>query len=149
MGARESNSGQLHCTVTGAGAVGDAVSAARTFAVLQGIGDSDVSRLCVVVEELVANLYEHGGVARGDSVDLSLSRAPGGITIVLADPGQPFDPRTAPPSKPRPDRGGGAGINMVRAWTRLVDYSAQPNGNRLELLMPVQRNPMAPGTPRS
>jgi len=147
MEARESNSGQLHCTVNGTGAVGDATRAARAFGAGQGISDSDVSRLCVVIEELVANLYEHGGVARGDRVDLSLSCAPGGIRILLGDPGRPFDPRTARSSKPRPTRGGGAGVSIVKAWTRFVDYTAQPGANRLELLMPIQQNEIGPGVP--
>ena len=38
---------------------------------------SDVSRLCVVIEELVANLYEHGGLTGSDAIDLSLVSAPG------------------------------------------------------------------------
>ena len=143
MGARESNSGQLNCRVHGLSAVGDAVSAVRAFAVFHGMTDSDVSRLCVVIEELVTNVYEHGGVDRGDGVDLTLSREPGGITIVLADPGRPFDPRTAPSSRPRPTRGGGVGINIVRAWTRFVDYSIQPKGNRLELHMPISAKRIA------
>jgi len=129
----------------GAGAVGEATIAARAFAVLQGIADSDVSRLCVIIEELVANLYEHGGVTCDDGVELSLSNTTDGIKIVLADPGQPFDPRTAISAKPEPARGGGAGINIVQAWTRFVDYSVQPERNRLELLMPIRRNEAAPG----
>lgn len=138
MGARESNSGQWHCTVAGTRAVVDATTAARAFASDQGVADSDISRLCVVVEELVVNLYEHGGVTVGDRVDLSLFRTPEGIRISLGDPGQPFDPRAATSNKTRPVRGGGAGLDLVRAWTKFIDYTVQPGGNRLELLMPIQ-----------
>ena len=138
MGARESSPGQLHCTVAGPRAVADATTAARAFAADQGIADSDVSRLCVVVEELVANLYDHGGVTGGDRVDLSLFRASEGIRILLGDTGRPFDPRTATSSRTRPARGGGAGIAIVKAWTRFVDYTVHPGGNRLELFMPIE-----------
>jgi len=132
--------GRLDCRFAGDRAVSDAANAARSFAVEQGITPSDVSRLCVIIEELVANLYEHGGLTGSDAIDLSLYGAPEGISIVLSDPGRPFDPRTATPRKPRPARGGGAGINIVCAWTRFVDYVAQPGQNRLELFMPIRRD---------
>jgi anti-sigma regulatory factor (Ser/Thr protein kinase) len=140
MGARESIAGRLDCRFAGNRAVSDAANAARNFAVELGLARSNVSRLCVIIEELVANLYEHGGLTGSDAIDLSLFNAPEGISIVLSDPGRPFDPRTATPSKPRPARGGGAGINIVCAWTRFVDYVVQPGQNRLELLMPIRRN---------
>jgi len=108
-----------------------------------------VSRLCVILEELVTNLYEHGSVSRSDGVALTLSTIPGAIRIVLADPGEPFDPRTARSTKRRPARGGGAGINIVRAWTRFIDYNVRPGRNRLELLMPIHNDEIAPGTPPS
>jgi serine/threonine-protein kinase RsbW len=147
MAARESKPGQYNCQVSGVGAVSDATTAARAFAIEQGVAGRDVSRLCVILEELVTNLYEHGGVTRSDCVSLTLSTLPGGIKIVLADPGEPFDPRTARSTKRRPARGGGAGINIVRAWTRFLDYSVQPGQNRLELLMPVHMDEIAPEMP--
>ena len=137
MGARESKSGRLDCQFAGDNIVIEATTAARDFAVEQGMTRGDVSRLCVIIEELVANLYEYGGLARTDAIKLSLVRTPEGITILLSDPGRPFDPRTATSNRPRPDRGGGAGIDIVRAWTRFVDYVVQPRQNRLELLMPI------------
>jgi len=145
MAARESKPGRLNCRVGGAGAVSEVTTAARAFAIEQGITGSDVSRLCVILEELVTNLYEHGRVTRSDAVNLTLSTALGGIKIVLADPGEPFDPRTATSTRRRPARGGGAGINIVRAWTRFMDYSVQPGQNRLELLMPIYKNEIVPG----
>jgi hypothetical protein len=36
-----------------------------------------------------------------------------------------------------PDRGGGAGIGLVRAWAQFVDYRITEQGNRLELLLPL------------
>jgi len=137
MGARESKSGRLDRRFAGNGAVVDAAGAAHDFAIEQGIARSDVSRLCVIIEELVANLYEHGGLTGSDAFRLSLIRTAAGINIMLADPGRPCDPRTATSNKSRPDRGGGAGLNIVRAWTQLVDYVVQPGQNRLELLMPI------------
>ena len=143
MGASESKSGRLDCRFAGNNAVVDATTAARDFAVEQGLARSDVSRLCVIIEELVANLYEHGGLTGTDAIGLSLDRAPEGINIVLSDPGRPFDPRTATSNRLRPARGGGAGIDIVRAWTEFVDYVVQPGQNRLELLMPIQNDEIA------
>jgi serine/threonine-protein kinase RsbW len=137
MGARESKSGRLDCSFAGDNIVVEATTAAREFAVEQGMARDDGSRLCVIVEELVANLHEHGGLSSNDAISLLLVRVPEGLTIVLSDPGRPFDPRTATSNRPRPDRGGGAGIEIVRAWTKFVDYGVQPGRNRLELLMPI------------
>jgi anti-sigma regulatory factor (Ser/Thr protein kinase) len=145
MSPRESYSDRMTCELQGSTAVSEASGAARVFGEAQSLTKDDLARLCIVIEELVANLYEHGGVAHSDRVRLSLSNDSNGIRIVLADPGQPFDPRTAVSSKQQPLRGGGAGVNLVRSWTRFVDYSVQPNMNRLELLMPIQTNEFQSG----
>ena len=145
MSPRESYSDRMTCQLRGSKAVSRASAAARVFGEAQSLTMDGLARLCIVIEELVANLYEHGGVAHGDEVRLSLSKDAGGIRIILVDPGQPFDPRTASSHKPHPPRGGGAGIRIIRAWTRLVEYSVQPGSNRLELLMPIQTNEIHSG----
>ena len=141
MNARESKSGRLDRSFAGDGTVIAATRAAHDFAVDQGLERSDVSRLSVIIEELVANLYEHGGISDGDAIGLSLVHGPDGINIVLSDSGRPFDPRAMASNRPRPDRGGGAGINIIRAWTQFVDYAVEPGQNRLELLMPIHLSP--------
>ena len=86
---------------------------------------------------MVTNLYDHGGLTEIDEVELSLRSERDGIRIVIADPGKPFDPRSAPTKRQRPERGGGVGIDIVRSWAQIVDYDVTPEGNRLELLLPL------------
>ena len=137
MSLGESNSDRISCTLRGSDAVSNASSAARSFGEAQWLTDDELARLCIIIEELVANLYDHGGVTGEHEVELTLASEPDGIHITLLDPGTPFDPRTAPSSRQRPERGGGAGIDIVRAWAEFVDYRATDQGNRLELLLPV------------
>jgi anti-sigma regulatory factor (Ser/Thr protein kinase) len=135
MGGRESNS--LVITLGGEDAVHAATAAARSFAAEFGLGHDDTARLCIVIEELVTNLYEHGGVSGGDRVKLAFASEPGGVRIVLDDPGIAFDPRGTA-SGAVPDRGGGAGVNLVRAWTQILDYRSIGGVNTLSLLLPLR-----------
>lgn len=138
MGSGESNMGTTLVQVSGASPVTDAAKAVRDFAAGNEIKGSDLSRLCVIVEELVANLYEHGGLAQDDRVELTLSAVAHGVRIVMVDPGRPFDPRTARSGHRRPERGGGAGLDIVRNWASQIDYRLSDGRNRLELLIPVR-----------
>ena len=81
--------------ISGATPVTNAIEVAREFALANGVVEHDLSRLCVIVEELMANLYEHGGVGPEDIVELSLARESDGVRIIVIDPGPPFDPRMA------------------------------------------------------
>jgi serine/threonine-protein kinase RsbW len=135
MGGRESNSRAI--TLGGEDAVHTATATARSFAAEFGLGHDDASRLCIVIEELVTNLYEHGGVTGGDRVELALAREPDGVRIVLGDPGTAFDPRNAT-RRAIPDRGGGAGVNLVGAWTQILDYQRISGVNTLSLLLPLR-----------
>jgi serine/threonine-protein kinase RsbW len=136
MSSRESYPESMTCLLQGPLAVGDAVAAARGFAETCELASQDIARLCIVVEELIANLYDHGGLTDADQVELRLAAEPDGIRISIADHGTPFDPRTVPPNPERPDRGGGAGIELVRAWARILSYEVTSEGNRIELLLP-------------
>ena len=134
---RESNSDRVECQLQGSKAVRDALGAAHRFGEVQQLSEDQLARLCIIIEELIANLYDHGGLTEEDKVEMSLGREPDGIRIIIADPGKPFDPRSAAPRRERPARGGGAGIDIVRSWAHFVDYSATQDGNRLELMLPI------------
>ncbi len=151
MGSRDSNHGTRLVRIAGATPVTDAANVARDFAVANEISGSDLSRLCVIIEELFANLYEHGGVTHDELVEMSLSTGADGVRIIVVDPGRPFDPRDAKSSKRRSERGGGAGIDIVRSWASHVDYRTSEGRNRLELLFPLRgdRHGHADGTERS
>lgn len=136
MSRSESNSNSVTCVLSGRNAVGEAARAARLFGKAHRLTDDECARFCVVVEELIANLHDHGGLTDKDKVELTLANEPAGVRIVIADRATPFDPRSALPQTRRPERGGGAGIDLVRAWAQFVDYSVTADGNRLELLLP-------------
>ena len=137
MGLGDSNQGTRMVQIGGATPVTDAANVARDFAVANQIDGSDPSRLCVIIEKLFANLYEHGGVTHDELVKMSLSTSVRGVRIVVVDPGCPFDPRDAKSSKRRSERGG-AGIAIVRSRASQFDYRRSEGRNRLELLVPLR-----------
>jgi len=139
MTPRESYSDRQTCLLQGSEAVRQAAETARAFGEGLKLAAGEQARLCLVVEELLANLYDHGGLTDGDQVELTLSREAEGICLVIVDPGKPFDPRSVPPNYILPERGGGAGLNIVRSWARFVDYQVTAGGNRLELILPLAR----------
>jgi anti-sigma regulatory factor (Ser/Thr protein kinase) len=138
MSPRESNSDRMTCQLQGRTAVGQATDAARVFGEVQWLAEDELARLCIIIEELVANLYEHGGLTEIDKVELSLGSEPGGIRVTIVDSGKPFDPRSAPTKGRRPQRGGGVGIDIVRSWAQFVAYDVTAAGNRLQLLLPLR-----------
>lgn len=133
----------LH-SIGGPDAVGEALRAADAFAGALALPAGKAARLAIVVEELVANLFEHGGVGADDRVELSFAGRGGDVMLILEDPGRAFDPRAAPgPGEVPPERGGGAGLAMVAAWTRVLRYEASGGANRLELLIPADEGERA------
>jgi len=138
MGARESKSGLSACRFHGQAAIHAATEAARAFAAGESLARDDAAHLCIVIEELVTNLLDHGGVGPDQDIELALRHDAGSIAIILTDPGTPFDPRTAIlPDGPNAERGGGAGLDLVRAWTQIVRYASRDGRNRLELVLPI------------
>ena len=138
MTSRESDLSQVTCRLQGRNAVSEASGAARQFGSAQWLTEDELARLCIIVEEWVANLYDHGGLSETDEIELSLASEPAGIRVMIVDPGPPFDPREIPAKVERPERGGGAGIGIMRAWAQFVSYEAVAEGNRLELLLPLR-----------
>ena len=137
MSPRESNPDCLSRRLRGQTAIVEAAEAARAFGELQWLGDDELARLCIVVEEMVANLYDHGGLTDQDEVELNFAVDPEGIRVSIADPGSPFDPWAAPRRPGAAERGGGVGIDIVRAWAQFISYGPTPEGNRLIFLLPV------------
>jgi anti-sigma regulatory factor (Ser/Thr protein kinase) len=138
MDPSDSYSNRVACTLSGSDAVARAIEAARRFGEAQLLPENELARLCIVIEELVANLYDHGGLTGADKVELVLINEPGHIRVTLADPGAVFDLRSAPKERQPPDRGGGVGLDIVRAWAQIVGYEVTSDGNRLEFLLPLR-----------
>ena len=138
MEPRDSYSKCVICLLTGKGAVNQAIRAARDFGEAVKLDEDELARFCIVIEELVANLFEHGGVTSIDQIELMLVGEHHGIRVVLVDPGRPFDPRFAPAGEANPDRGGGVGLDIVRAWAEIIGYEVTSEGNKLEILLPLR-----------
>ena len=137
MPSRESQ--QQEINVAGPTALGDALAATRRYASDHRLAPRDEARLCIIVEELITNLIEHGGgIDRPISVELV--RAGPAVTIVLEDSGPPFDLREVPDATNVPPRGGGAGLRLVRAWSEIVSYETAGGRNRLELSVPLSND---------
>jgi len=138
VSASESNPGELSICVGGSHAVGDAVEAARAFGLARKLARPELARLCIVVEELAANLYDHGGVTEEDELHLRFADDARGILVSIVAPGELFDPwSTLPASENR--GGGGAGVNLIRAWSELVGCSPSNGAHSLQILVPLTR----------
>jgi anti-sigma regulatory factor (Ser/Thr protein kinase) len=138
MGERDSEAAETSAVLDGAGMLSGAVELARDFAATHGLEAGDAARLCILVEELVANLSDHG-TPGPTPPRLSLLIEAAAIRIRLVDSGKPFDPRRAAVQSPHQERGGGAGLAIVRAWAEIEDYRSDRNGNRLEIRFPLGR----------
>jgi serine/threonine-protein kinase RsbW len=92
------------------------------------------ARLAIVVEELACNVIDHGAQGREVWLRVSLANDAHGLIVAIEDDGAPFDPREATlPDRPNGERGGGAGLALVRAWADIVDYRRDGQTNRLVL----------------
>ena len=60
--------------------------------------------------ELVTNAVRHADVGPEQSLDLELRMSPGHVRVEVADPGEGFDPETAPRG---PGEAGGWGLYLV------------------------------------
>ena len=135
MSARDSKSPSVTIRCNGADAVGASAAAARAFGLDHALHIDSAARLAIIVEELVLNLVEHGGVDAAREIELALALEDDAIEIALADTGAPFDLREAAPGEVIPERGGGAGLDLVRAWAEIVDYRSADGWNHLRLRM--------------
>jgi len=55
------------------------------------------------------------------------------VRMSFSDAGVPFDPRRAPDEGPNLERGGGAGLALIRGWSEIEDYRRRRGRNRLVL----------------
>ena len=135
MLSRESGEVRKRIHVAGPTALGDAIASTRHYGLELDLKARDLARLCIIVEELITNLCEHGVCETEREITLELFRHPSGLGLVFEDNGAPFDPRTASAAGDMPQRGGGAGLRLVRAWSEIIGYESGDDGNRLELLL--------------
>ena len=137
MTERDSEVERVSRRLSGERAVSDAVEVAREFGAQQWLSEEEIARLCILVEEWVINLYDHGAVRPDQTIQIDLEAERDGLAVTIADPGIPFDPRNLPLGRIRTGGGAGAGIDLMKAWATLRDYEVGPDGNRLRLFYPV------------
>ena len=135
MGSGDSKSPTVTIRCNGGDAISRMVAGAQEFCAAAVLETGHAARLAIMIEELVTNLVEHGGVAADGVIELVLTHEDGVVGIALSDTGVAFDLRDADSSDDIPDRGGGAGIDLIRAWAEIVDYESQAGHNRLLLKM--------------
>jgi serine/threonine-protein kinase RsbW len=119
-----------------ASAVGDAVAFTAAFCVAAALKSETTARLLIIVEELVANVVEYGGGCEDARIGLELAQNGQHVAVVLTDAGCAFDPTLADvPRLPPPERGGGAGIALVRSWATSMHYSRADGSNILRVVV--------------
>jgi serine/threonine-protein kinase RsbW/sigma-B regulation protein RsbU (phosphoserine phosphatase) len=100
------------------------------------IAGDDATRLAIVLEELLVNVTTYNG-APPPAVELTFTREPLAMVLVIDDDGVAFDPTTAEP--PNLSGGveeraiGGLGVHMVMNLMDEVTYAREGNHNRLVL----------------
>ena len=114
-----------------------ALAATRSFVARAGLGRDPAERLAIIVEEWVANVVEHGAPPAASRISLRLASDGGLVRITMTDAGQAFDPRAAGFEGPNLERGGGAGLELMGAWSRVIAYGRRAGRNRLVLEMPL------------
>ncbi len=114
-------------------AVARAIAFARRFAETARLSSDAADRLVVVVEEWAANIVEHSAAVPASLIVLTLERAGDGARITFTDAGVAFDPRDAEDDGPNLERGGGAGIALIRSWCEIESYRRRSGRNRLVL----------------
>ena len=136
MGSRNASPPDRSASIiVGAEAAAEAIACANAFAVESFLSADATARLAIIVEELVLNLVDHGHCP-GKLIGLELRHSENTVTLVLTDLGEPFDLRSAPePGDLPPERGGGAGLAMIRAWATIDDYGREGDHNRLALTL--------------
>lgn len=118
-------------------AVTRALGVARRFCETAGVGPDCADKLSIIVEEWVVNLVEHGRPRPGSRIGLSLAREPRSVRMTVTDAGTFFDPRNVVFEGPNLERGGGAGLELIRNWSRITAYGRRAGRNRLVIEMPV------------
>lgn len=118
-------------------AVGRALALVHAFVGQAGLSRDEAGRLAIIVEEWIANVVEHGAPLPDSRIGLRLARGAGAIRITMTDAGRPFDPRKATFENANLERGGGVGLELMRAWSRVLVYERRAGRNRLVLEMPL------------
>ena len=108
------------------------------FAAKAGLSDKELFALQIIVEELVTNVIDYGGVPAGEhAVRVDLSAEDGELLIRLTDRGREYnpllreDPDVTLPAEQRPI--GGLGVHFCKKLTEEQEYARVDGCNVLTL----------------
>lgn len=108
------------------------------FAQRSGLSDKDLFALQIVVEELVTNVIDYGGVPAGEhAATVDLAVRDGVLSIVITDRGKEYnpllreDPDVTLPAEERPI--GGLGVHFCKKLTETQEYEHRDGCNVLTL----------------
>jgi serine/threonine-protein kinase RsbW len=108
------------------------------FAAAAGVPDKDLFALQIVVEELVTNVIDYGGVPAGEpAARVDLEVADGVLTMVITDSGREYnpllreDPDVTLSAEDRPI--GGLGVHFCKKLTETQSYARTAGKNILTL----------------
>ena len=108
------------------------------FAAAAGLSDKDLFVLQIVVEELVTNVVDYGGVQAGEhAARVNLAAENETLTIVITDRGAEYnpllrkDPDVTLPAEERPI--GGLGVHFCKKLTDAQSYARVDGENVLTL----------------
>lgn len=114
------------------------------FAAAATLSDKDLFALQIIVEELVTNVIDYGGVPTGDpAARVELSVEGEDLVIVIIDHGREYnpllreDPDTSLPAEERPI--GGLGVHFCKKLTEQQFYERRDNCNVLTLVRRLHR----------
>ncbi|MFZ1861342.1 MAG: ATP-binding protein [Candidatus Competibacter sp.] len=120
-------------------AIGEAKDAIEAFCARRSLPEGITLRLSLAVDELLANVLNHGGAETGAVPDIRLRVRLEHDQLVteLSDSGQPFNPLDAPPPEFDLDLDdkpiGGLGIHLVRQLMDDMQYRREGAYNRVTL----------------
>jgi anti-sigma regulatory factor (Ser/Thr protein kinase) len=116
----------------------------RATAASLGVPAEPTDRLELCLNEVLANLLEHGGVAVAAhpiALQLDVLQQPGGgeVQLVVSDRGEPFDsgqarlkPLAASLEQATP---GGLGLRLLKAFSDAMEYRVHEGRNDLTIAM--------------
>ena len=118
----------------------------RGGAVAAGIGENELGKLDLVLEEILINVARYAYTPESGAVEVAYAQAgPSKLHVEIADFGRVFNPLQADPpdlSRGLADRPiGGLGVFLVRSMVDSIAYCRQGDRNILSFTFPINEGP--------